>query len=101
MRSLRTPLASAGILAILLSSGTAALAREGRDTAQPAPSANAAIIGGAPAQAGTFASVAEILDIRGGEIGQCTGTVVAANLVLTAGHCAENVKTGIANGSTG
>jgi trypsin len=25
----------------------------------------------------------------------CTGTVVAANLVLTAGHCAEDVQTGI------
>jgi secreted trypsin-like serine protease len=104
MRNLLTLLAPAGILAILLSSVAAALGqapREAREAANHSPTAKAAIIGGAPAQAGMFASVAEILDIRGREIGQCTGTVVAANLVLTAGHCAENVKTGIANGSTG
>jgi secreted trypsin-like serine protease len=104
MRNLLTFLAPTGVLAILLSSGASALgqaSREDRDAANHSPTANAAIIGGAPAQAGMFASVAEILDIRGAEVGQCTGTVVAANLVLTAGHCAENVKTGIANGSTG
>jgi len=103
MRNLLTPLALAGISAMLLSSGTPALGQAARavPAARRSPTANAAIIGGEPAQAGMFASVAEILDIRGREVGQCTGTVVAPNLVLTAGHCAENVKTGIANGSTG
>ena len=105
MRNLFTLLALAGILAIPLSSGTSALGqqamREAPDAGHSSPTANEAIIGGAPAQPGTFGSIAEILDIRGREVGQCTGTVVAANLVLTAGHCAENVKTGIANGSTG
>jgi|HubBroStandDraft_6_1064221.scaffolds.fasta_scaffold164254_1 secreted trypsin-like serine protease len=108
MRNPVTPIALAGVLAALLLSGvTSALASSahraggGSYFTRHAPLAKAAIIGGAPAQAGMFASVAEILDIRGREVGQCTGTVVAANLVLTAGHCAENVKTGIANGSTG
>src|SRR5580704_767918 len=103
MRNPVTPIALAGVLAALLLSGvTSALASSahraggGSYFTRHAPLAKAAIIGGAPAQAGMFASVAEILDIRGREVGQCTGTVVAANLVLTAGHCAENVKTGIA-----
>jgi secreted trypsin-like serine protease len=103
MRNLLTPIALAGVLAVLSSAGSAALARAPREAAlaRRSPAANEAIIGGAPAQTGMFASVAEILDIRGRIVGQCTGTVVAPNLVLTAGHCAENVKTGIANGSTG
>jgi trypsin len=63
--------------------------------------AHEAIVGGRPAQAGTFASIAEILDFRGGEAGKCTGTVVAPTLILTAGHCAENMKTGVANGASG
>jgi secreted trypsin-like serine protease len=127
MRNLVTPLALTGVLVVLLSSITSALGltapRSGRHAghgralhavrrhrsplaggsrlARRSPRANDAIIGGEPAQAGTFASIAEVIDIRGAEEGQCTGTVVAPNLVLTAGHCAENVKTGIANGSTG
>jgi secreted trypsin-like serine protease len=65
------------------------------------PRARAAVVGGAAAQPGAFASVAEVLDIRGEEIGECTGTVVAPTLVLTAGHCAENMQTGVANKASG
>jgi secreted trypsin-like serine protease len=127
MRNPITPLVPAGVLAVLLSSIAPALGLTapspgrrvgdlrahhavrwhrsphagGSRLVRRSPRANGAIVGGEPAQAGTFASVAEVIDIRGAEEGQCTGTVVAPNLVLTAGHCAENVKTGIANGSTG
>ena len=50
------------------------------------PSAHAAVIGGQPAAPGTFPWMAYVLDLRGSNIGQCSGTVVAPNLVLTAGH---------------
>ncbi|HEY2767027.1 MAG TPA: trypsin-like serine protease [Solirubrobacteraceae bacterium] len=68
---------------------------------QPKPSAHEAVIGGASAQPSAFASVAEILDIRGNEVGECTGTVVAPTLVLTAGHCAVNMRTGRVNKASG
>lgn len=61
---------------------------------RPAPRAHAAIIGGAAAQAGSFPSLAYVIDIKGAYAYQCSGTVVAPSLVLTAGHCAENTKTG-------
>jgi secreted trypsin-like serine protease len=57
--------------------------------------AHASIIGGAIAQAGTFPSLAYIVDFQGQAAYQCTGTVVAPSLVLTAGHCAENMQTGV------
>jgi len=63
--------------------------------------AHTAIIGGTAAEEGTFPSLAHIQDFRGEEVGDCTGTVVAPNLILTAGHCAENVETGIVNEPSG
>jgi len=56
--------------------------------------AREAVVGGAPAPGGALASVAEIIDMRGHQGSQCTGTVVAATLILTAAHCVENIKTG-------
>jgi trypsin len=56
--------------------------------------AHEAIIGGAAAQAGSFPSLAYVVDIQGSYAYQCTGTVVAPSLVLTAGHCVENTRTG-------
>jgi secreted trypsin-like serine protease len=56
--------------------------------------AHAAIIGGAPAARAAFPWLAEIVDVRGSEADQCTGTVVAPRLILTAGHCVENMRTG-------
>lgn len=56
--------------------------------------AHESIIGGSAAQAGSFPSLAYVIDIQGKYAYQCTGTVVAPSLVLTAGHCAENVRTG-------
>jgi secreted trypsin-like serine protease len=63
--------------------------------------ARVAVIGGQAAEAGTFPWMAYILDFRGEEEGQCSGTVVAANLVLTAGHCAENMQSGVVNEASG
>ncbi len=45
--------------------------------------------------------MAYVLDFRGTTVGQCSGTVVAPNLILTAGHCAENVQTGVVNEASG
>ncbi len=45
--------------------------------------------------------MAYVLDFRGEEVGQCSGTVVAPNLILTAAHCAEDVQTGVANEASG
>ncbi len=56
--------------------------------------AHASIIGGTNAQASSFPSLAYVIDIHGAYAYQCSGTVVAPSLVLTAGHCAENTATG-------
>lgn len=66
-----------------------------------AASAHAAVIGGAAAQPGAFSSVVDVFDIRGREGAQCTGTVVAPTLVLTAGHCAEDIATGVIEPASG
>jgi len=63
--------------------------------------AHEAIIGGKLAPIGQLASVADIIDVQGRRAIQCTGTVVAPTLVLTAGHCAVNMRTGIANAVSG
>jgi secreted trypsin-like serine protease len=60
-----------------------------------------AVVGGAPAQEGTFPSLAYVVDMQGRYVYQCTGTVVAPSLILTAGHCAEDLKSGVVNGASG
>jgi secreted trypsin-like serine protease len=60
-----------------------------------------AVVGGQTAKPGTFPWMAYVLDVRGSDAGQCSGTVVAPNLVLTAGHCAEDVQTGVLNEASG
>jgi secreted trypsin-like serine protease len=59
--------------------------------------AHGAVVGGAVASEGQYPSAAFVLDVRGKLVGSCSGTVVAPSLVLTAGHCAENLKTGAVN----
>lgn len=61
---------------------------------RPAFRAHASIIGGTSAHSGNFPSLAYVIDIQGSYAYQCSGTVVAPSLILTAGHCAENTKTG-------
>jgi secreted trypsin-like serine protease len=95
------------MLALLLAAATAVPGLANGDiwrSEAPRPSttrAHEAVIGGTPAHAGAFASVAEIVDLKGHEIGECTGTVVAPSLVLTAGHCAENIQTGTVDAASG
>ncbi len=59
------------------------------------PRAHASIIGGSAAHAGSFPSLAYVINIQGSYAYQCSGTVVAPSLILTAGHCAENLRTGV------
>jgi secreted trypsin-like serine protease len=61
---------------------------------RPPAVAHAAIIGGAVAQAGAFPSLAYVVDFQGQFAYQCTGTVIAPSLILTAAHCAENMQNG-------
>jgi secreted trypsin-like serine protease len=60
-----------------------------------------AIVGGAPAADRTFPWLAHIEDFRGHTVGECAGSVVAPNLVLTAGHCAENTETEVEDPAAG
>jgi hypothetical protein len=62
---------------------------------------HAAVVGGSAAEGPFFASLAFVRDARGDEVGECTGTVVARDAVLTAGHCAESILTGVRNPASG
>lgn len=64
-------------------------------SASASPRAQASIVGGTTATAEEWPWAAFILatDAKG-EGFSCTGTVVAPNLVLTAGHCVEDIVTG-------
>jgi secreted trypsin-like serine protease len=79
------------VAAALLALSATALART---HAAEAPRAHAAIIGGSDAQPGSWPSAAYVQAITGSDANgdptgfSCTGTVVAPNVVLTAGHCA-------------
>jgi len=58
--------------------------------------AHTAIVGGSVAAAGTFPWLALVEYNEGnGEAQYCSGTVVASNVVLTAGHCVANIDTGV------
>jgi secreted trypsin-like serine protease len=65
-------------------------------TATLLPSGAQAIVGGQAVKPGALPSLAKVLDyFHPGLVAECTGTVVAPRLVLTAGHCAENAGTGV------
>ncbi len=94
MRGSGTRARLAGLLAalcIFLASATAAFA------AAPGagPSAQASIIGGSPASIADFPSLAfiEAKETPKDEF-SCTGSVIAPRVVLTAGHCVEDIETG-------
>jgi Trypsin len=101
----KSPVALAGVLAALLVSAPAVAVATPRHPAHPRHRqralARASVIGGAPAPAGAFTSVVEVVYVHGSQASQCTGTVVAASLILTAGHCAENISTGAVNRASG
>ena len=56
---------------------------------------------GSPRSPARFRGWLTFSTYRGNEGGQCSGTVVAPNLVLTAGHCAEDMQTGVVNEASG
>ncbi len=61
-----------------------------------ASGAHTAIVGGSAAAPGTFPWLALVEYNEGnGEAQYCSGTVVSANVVLTAGHCVANIETAI------
>ncbi|HEV2981287.1 MAG TPA: trypsin-like serine protease, partial [Solirubrobacteraceae bacterium] len=64
------------------------------------PRASASIVGGRFARAGQFPWLARILARRGRVVDACSGTVVASDVILTAGHCVEDVQAGIAYPAT-
>jgi hypothetical protein len=72
-----------------------------RNSPRRAALAHTAIVGGSPAETNSFPWLAFIVDKRPEGIERCSATVVAPDLVLTAGHCAEDVETGIANEPSG
>ena len=66
------------------------------------PRARRSIVGGQPASAGTFPWLALIIDdLPNGTAELCTGTVLSPNVVLTAGHCGEDVTTGAVDAASG
>jgi secreted trypsin-like serine protease len=92
------------VLAVLVSLGAVPQANGARTLVGRARSrggAHIAVVGGQSAEPGTFPWMAYVLDVHGDYAGQCSGTVVAPDLVLTAGHCAENMQTGVLNEASG
>ena len=84
---------SALIIGVLLS-----LAGEAHASSSSVPpgTERAQIVGGRVAQPGTFGMLAYIENNRpDGSTVICSGTVVSADVVLTAGHCGENRHTGV------
>ena len=79
-----------------LTAVSAAVALPGVAAARSRPKAHAAIVGGASAPSGSWPWLA-FIDDNQGSLGDwnCTGTVVAPNLVLTAAHCAEDPPSGV------
>jgi secreted trypsin-like serine protease len=95
-RALLAPAVLAAIVALPSSADATGASRP-----LPRESAHAAVVGGQSAQLGSFPWMAYVLDFKGNTVGQCSGTVVAPNLVLTAGHCAEEVQTGVLDEASG
>jgi len=92
MMRLRSFLCMAGVVALL--AGASDAAARTHHPAEPHSLAHAAIVGGGPAASAAFPWLAEVIDVRGSEAVECTGSVVAPRLILTAGHCVENLRTG-------
>ncbi|MCW3020563.1 MAG: peptidase and chymotrypsin/Hap [Solirubrobacterales bacterium] len=92
MTRVRSFLCVAGVVALL--AGATGAAAQTHSSSRPHALAHVAIIGGAPAASAAFPWLAEVIDVRGSEAVECSGSVVAPRLVLTAGHCVENMRSG-------
>jgi len=96
-RSPRLLLAAAAVLPLL----TLALTPLALAVRSHGPGAHGSIVGGATATEGQYPSAAFVIQAHGKGFEACSGTVVAPSLVLTAGHCAENLQTGVADAARG
>jgi len=99
--SLARAVLAVAVLAATIVVPSAASARNEAPHAPRHHHAHVAVIGGQSAEPGTFPWMAYVLDFRGNGVGECSGTVVAPNLILTAGHCAEDMQTGVVNEASG
>jgi secreted trypsin-like serine protease len=77
-------LAALVLLAALILSATA--------TAAPNPKATGSVIGGHNAKIAEYPSLAFIEGVQATAGYACTGTVVAPRVILTAGHCVEDIE---------
>jgi Trypsin len=78
------------------------LAGAGSAGAAPHQPVGGQIIDGQPVPAGMFPQLAFIQDeVSPSDYELCTGTVLSSNVVLTAGHCAQNQTTGTVDPATG
>jgi len=77
-------LAVLAMLAALILAATA--------TAAPNPKATGSVIGGHNAKIAEFPSLAFIEGVQATAGYACTGTVVAPRVILTAGHCVEDIE---------
>jgi Trypsin len=74
----------------------AAATAHARPIIRPHRPLRANILGGTTAVGTTLGMVAHIIYNDGSDIFLCSGTVVASNVILTAGHCGEDEGTGVA-----
>lgn len=87
LRAAAALLCALALLACLVAAGTA--------SAKPAsgnPEATASVIGGHGTEIGDFPALAYIEGAQATDGYACTGTVVAPRVVLTAGHCVEDLE---------
>jgi len=80
-------LLAAALLASLVAAGSA-----GAKPARSDPEATASVIGGHATQVADFPALAYIEGAQATDGYACTGTVVAPRVVLTAGHCVEDLE---------
>jgi secreted trypsin-like serine protease len=78
------------LIAVLAMLGALVLATAA--TASPNPKATASVIGGHNASIAQYPSLAYIEGVQATAGYACTGTVVAPRVVLTAGHCVEDIE---------
>ncbi|MGN6373720.1 MAG: S1 family peptidase [Solirubrobacteraceae bacterium] len=86
------------LIAVLTAQANAQVGRDLRFSGAAPP----LVFGGHTAEEESFPWMAYVVDFReGGLVALCSGAVVAPRLVLTAGHCVEEVKTGQVDDAAG